>query len=408
MKIRCKYDKLVPVEDLKFHPKNRNIHTKAQIERLAQILDYQGWRYPVKVSNRSGFVPSGHGRILAAKLNKWKKVPVNFQDYDSDEQEYADVQADNAIARWAELDMAGINEDLGDLGPDFNIDMIGIKNLTIDVAEKQGKCGDDELPLRIEKRAKKGDIFKLGNHRLMCGTSTVHNSVEILFDGKKADTCFTSPPYNLGKTVGLRNSKFTKSAYTEFEDNQSPKEYFDFLKDFVEVAMRFSDIQFVNIQLLAGNKTALPEFWYYFKSNLIDMIIWDKEHGAPAGMTPRVLNSIFEFVFIFSSKTNPKKTIPNGPGFQGTMPNIFRLNPIGKKDELAKSHGAVFPVAFAEHFVKNFSNKIVYEPFSGSGTTLIACEKWSRKCYAMEIDPHYCDLTIARWEKFTGQVAKKL
>lgn len=134
--IRCNFDKLVNPSSLKAFPKNRNKHSKEQVERLSRIIEYQGWRYPVKVSNRSGFVTSGHGRIEAALLKNWSSVPVNYQDYDSDEQEYADVQADNAIASWAELDFSGINSDLGDLGPDFDIDFLGLKNFLLEPAER--------------------------------------------------------------------------------------------------------------------------------------------------------------------------------------------------------------------------------------------------------------------------------
>lgn len=136
MKVRCLYDKLVPISDLKPHPKNRNKHPKEQIERLAKILDYQGVRYPAKVSNLSGCITSGHGRIEAAKLNGWTEFPVNFQDYDDEAQEYADVQADNAIASWAELDFSGINADLGDLGPELDLEMLGIRSFTVDAAER--------------------------------------------------------------------------------------------------------------------------------------------------------------------------------------------------------------------------------------------------------------------------------
>lgn len=139
MKVHCAYDEMVSLQDLKSHPKNRNKHPKEQIERLAKILEYQGWRYPVKVSNRSGFVTSGHGRIDAARVNGWDTVPVNYQDYDSDEQEYADVQADNAIASWAELDLSGVNEDLADLGPDFDLDLLGIEDFVLEPAEKEIK-----------------------------------------------------------------------------------------------------------------------------------------------------------------------------------------------------------------------------------------------------------------------------
>lgn len=147
MKVHCLHDGLEKTKDLKPHPKNRNAHPEDQIKRLAEILKFQGWRYPVKVSKRSGFVTSGHGRIEAARLNGWKEVPVNFQDYESDEQEYADVQADNAIASWAELDLSGINSDIGDLGPDFDLDLLGIKDFVLDVTDFQepNQKGDPKL-----------------------------------------------------------------------------------------------------------------------------------------------------------------------------------------------------------------------------------------------------------------------
>src|SRR5271166_3017180 len=115
MIIRCLYDKLVPISDLRLNPDNRNKHPKDQIKRLAEILEYQGWRYPVKVSKASGFVTSGHGRIEAAKLNEWAEVPVNFQEYESAEQEYADTIADNSIASWSELDLDSIKQDIENL-----------------------------------------------------------------------------------------------------------------------------------------------------------------------------------------------------------------------------------------------------------------------------------------------------
>lgn len=137
MKIHCLYDALVPTHELKPHAKNHNIHPVEQIERLAKILEYQGWRYPIKVSKRSGFITSGHGRLEAAKLLKLPSVPVNFQDYESEEVEIADLHADNAIASWAELDLSGINADIGEFGPEFDIDLLGIKHFTIDVSEKE-------------------------------------------------------------------------------------------------------------------------------------------------------------------------------------------------------------------------------------------------------------------------------
>lgn len=136
MKIHCLFDQMLPINELEPHPRNRNKHPKDQIERLAKILEYQGWRYPIKISSLSGKITSGHGRLEAAKLLDMKEVPVVMQDYDDEVMEYADVQADNAIAAWAEMDLSGINMDIGDLGP-FDLELLGIKDFKVDRAEKR-------------------------------------------------------------------------------------------------------------------------------------------------------------------------------------------------------------------------------------------------------------------------------
>ena len=140
MKIHCLYDEIVPISVLLtlFHPKNRNNHPISQIKRLGEILEYQGVRYPVKISRRSGKITSGHGRVLAADMKGWDSFPVNYQDYDDEVHEYSDLQADNAIASWAELDLSGIHTDIGELGP-FNLELLGMKDFKVDASEKPKK-----------------------------------------------------------------------------------------------------------------------------------------------------------------------------------------------------------------------------------------------------------------------------
>lgn len=151
MIIHCLYDELVDIKKLKPNPKNRNSHPSDQIERLAKILTYQGWRYPVKVSKRSGFITSGHGRLEAAKKNGWKQVPVNFQDYESDEQEYADLQADNLIALESEMDLGKIQNDVLEFGPEFDVDMLGKLNFHIGPIEFQPGSLDEQDRLDEKK-----------------------------------------------------------------------------------------------------------------------------------------------------------------------------------------------------------------------------------------------------------------
>jgi hypothetical protein len=150
MKIHCKYDELKDPRSLKDHPKNRNKHSVAQVERLAALYKYHEIRHPIIVSKLSGYIVAGHGRKMAAIKAGLKEFPVVYQDFDSPEAEYAFMQADNAIALWAEIDYSGINQDLVDLGPDFDINMLGIKDFTLDPInfeagniEDQGKL--DEL-----------------------------------------------------------------------------------------------------------------------------------------------------------------------------------------------------------------------------------------------------------------------
>ena len=140
IKLHCKYDELVDPAALMNHPKNRNKHGQDQIERLAEMFKYHGIRHPIIVSNRTKCIVAGHGRKLAAIRAGIKKYPVVYQDFKNDEAEYAFIQADNAIALWAEMDLAGINADLSELdGSDFNIDMLGIRDFTVDISEKPKK-----------------------------------------------------------------------------------------------------------------------------------------------------------------------------------------------------------------------------------------------------------------------------
>jgi hypothetical protein len=143
--VHCKYDELVSVGKLKPFEKNRNKHSPEQIERLAKLLGYQGIRAPIVVSKLSGCIVKGHGTLAAIKENGWKQAPVVFQEFADSDQEYSYVQSDNAIAEWAELDLSGINSDIGDLGPEFDVDMLGIKDFLLDPAEKETLEGKGSL-----------------------------------------------------------------------------------------------------------------------------------------------------------------------------------------------------------------------------------------------------------------------
>lgn len=132
MEIRAKEIQVVDIDSLVLNPKNNNKHPKEQIERLSKLIAYQGFRNPVVVSKRTGFVLAGHGRIEAAKMAGLKDVPVMYQDFENEAQEYAYLTSDNAIGHWSELDLSAINTEMLDLGPDFDIDLLGIKDFVIE------------------------------------------------------------------------------------------------------------------------------------------------------------------------------------------------------------------------------------------------------------------------------------
>lgn len=151
MEIKAKKIEKELVSKIKPNPKNRNNHSKEQIERLCKIIMYQGFRNPLIISNRSGYLVAGHGRLLAAKELGIKEVPVIYQDFDDEDQEYTAAVSDNAISSWAELDLSGINADIPELGP-FDIDLLGIKDFTVvpefepGTLEDQGKL-DEKKPV---------------------------------------------------------------------------------------------------------------------------------------------------------------------------------------------------------------------------------------------------------------------
>lgn len=166
MKIAIKEIVLVDPRELKPHPHNKKLrkHSKEAIERTALVLEYQGWRYPIIVSNQSGYINVGHKRQMAALLRGWEKVPVSYQDFESDEQEISNVISDNAMNEWDAIDRAGVNDLVVDLGPDFNVDWLGLKDFTLDIADKFEGDPDAVPDTPKEAKTKRGELWLLGGY----------------------------------------------------------------------------------------------------------------------------------------------------------------------------------------------------------------------------------------------------
>ena len=264
--------------------------------------------------------------------------------------------------------------------------------------EDQGAQIDKAEELRVKWGVELGQLWQLGEHRLICGDCTDKTVVDRVMDGDKASITFTSPPYNAGKTPTEVKTK-TSGKYKDYSDNLSQHEYYKFLKSFTDLSLEISEFAFINIQMLSNNKIAFIEYLMNYKNKLADIVIWDKSRSQPA-MAENVLNSEFEFILIFG-KENATRKMPGK--FRGTISNIYHGQPQSENELGANTHAATMPLDFAEWVIANFSNEFLYEPFLGSGTTLIACERLNRKCRAVEISPAYCAVAIQRWVDMTGQ-----
>jgi DNA modification methylase len=395
--VHCNYDELRPIKEFKPHPKNRNDHSREQVERLAEIFNFQGVRKPIYNSTLSGCITAGHGRLLAAKYMKMESFPAEWQEYADADQEQIDVTSDNAIALWAELDLAGINEDLGNLGP-FDIDLLGIEGFEIDVADKYDEVDADAAPsVPKEAKSKPGELWLLGKHRLLCGDSTKREDVERLRAGEVADMVFTDPPYGVSyqsdmsaKEAKARNRR--KDGKEVANDSLSGAE----LQSFLAAALNGWPLKpggafyvcsppgnpETDFRLSLGNEFPLRQ-----------ALVWAKQ----------------QFVFGRQDYHWRHETILYGwrEGASHYFVDDRTQDTVWNFDRPHKSpeHPTMKPVELVEKAIQNSSrkNEIVYDGFGGSGTTLIASEKAGRRCRTIELSPSYCDVILDRFAKFTGR-----
>jgi hypothetical protein len=224
--------------------------------------------------------------------------------------------------------------------------------------------------------------------------------------GERAAICFTSPPYNAGESSKLTGNTHVKDNFyqEEYSDNQSEGAYLDLLRGFTDLALSHCDYVFVNVQVLAGNKHAFLDYWYGYSDKFCDVAVWDKSHAAPAAAL-RVMDSRFEFVLVFGG--NGSRAIGTRE-FRGMVHNVYTGSP-QRHNENADLHAATFPLDLPEYFIKTFTNdgEIVFEPFNGTGTTLLACHNLNRKCRAIEISPAYVAVSLQRMSDAFPNIAIK-
>ena len=371
------------------YEKNPRKNDKA-VQYVAESIKEFGFKVPIVV-DADGIIVAGHTRYKAAKKLKLKEVPVIIADDLTEEQVKAYRLADNKVAEQAEWDMDLLNEELGELF-DFDMELFGFDFMQEEYHEDETIEEDYEVVVPEQPRSKVGEIYQLGEHRLMCGDATSADDVEKLMDGEKADMVFTDPPYALfGNSTGVAgvcDDKMTRPFFLSiFQRLKENTKLFAHIYTCCDWHSAFS------LQAMA-KQAGLTEK---------NLCIWDKGDGGLGSM----YQQCYEMVWFFGN--SPLATHANGKVKSGERTingksNIWRYKRVRSNGRV---HNAQKPVEMVEFAIGNSCEEYesVLDLFGGSGTTLIACEQLNRRCFMMELDPKYVDVIIDRWETFTGEKA---
>jgi len=403
------------------HPYENNPRKNdAAVKYVAESIKQFGFKVPI-VIDKDGIIVAGHTRYKAAKKLKLKTVPCIVADDLTDDQVKAFRLADNKVSEKAEWDFDLLAIEMDDLF-DFDMAAFGFEDETEETEPQEVTEDDYEITEAVKPRAKQGDIYQLGNHRLMCGSSTNIHDVEKLMNGNKAKVLFTSPPY---------------SDMREYEGGKNLD--VDNIATFIAVYRLFTDYQCVNLGIQRKENAIVPYWDEYIKIaqesgyKLMAWNVWDKQQCGSIGQQSAFFPIRHEWIFVFGTEfyeinatwEKKEESINNNRSRKvrqkdGSMKYSTKGDTSGKYKQMESVlpmypeltanralHPAVFPVALPAEYIQAMTNKddIVIEPFCGSGTTLIACEQLGRKCYGMELEPKYVDVIIDRWEKLTGQKA---
>ncbi len=382
-------DKLIP------YVRNSRTHSDAQIAQIAASIKEFGWTNPILVDAENGII-AGHGRLMAARKLGYKEVPVIELKDMTETQKRAYVIADNQLALNAGWDFSLLSLELADLKEQgFEMDVLGFDPKELDKLlepeQVDGLTDEDAVPeAPVEPKTKLGDIYQLGNHRLMCGDSTSIDAVEKLMDGQKADMVFTDPPYGM-----FLDTNYDSMFAADKSHRKTGKRFDEVVGDHEDFAP-----ELISTIFAAFHDTDEIFIWGadYFSELLPDRkngswIVWDKRTNENMD---KVSGNTFELCW---SKQKHKRLIARilWSGHHGMQ----------RDDTKTRVHPTQKPVELASWFFENWGKNciVVADLFGGSGSTLIACEKTNRHAMLMELDPKYCDVIVKRWEDFTGKKA---
>lgn len=362
-------------DQLLANPRNFRLHPKHQQDALEGVLNEVGWVDDVIVNQRTGFVIDGHLRVSLAQ-RRGEKVPVKYVDL-TDSEEALILATFDPISALAIAD----KEQLDHLLREVTTSDAAVMQMLADLAEESGVVSFNDEPAGLtdaddvpeppaDPITKPGDLWTLGRHRLLCGDSTNRADVDRLMGGAKADMVFTDPPYNVGYK------------YSAYDDHKTQAEYVAFLQAAIPM----------HCNAIVNNGNTKTEEMALAFGKPFHVGIWLKLNA----MSPSAISSfsVWEPVYFYGKF----KRRPGNDVFDYPISN--------QKD--TGSHTCPKPLTMCTDLLTAFHDGgLVYDPFLGSGSTLIACEQLGRTCYGMELDPIYCDVIVRRWENHTGETASR-
>jgi DNA modification methylase len=406
------------IQNLIPYARNARTHSKRQIRQIAESIRSFGFTNPVLV-NRSRMIIAGHGRVDAAKLLGMKSVPTICLENLNEDEIRAYILADNRLAEKAGWDNSILAIELQhltsvDLGFDVSITGFEVGEIDLILQEEAAGKQEEQEPVEISSGppvTKPGDIWLLGDHRLICGNALEASTYSALMDGQKADVVFADPPYNVkidGNVCGkgaIRHREFAMAS-----GEMSEAQFFDFLCSALSLLERHScdgSVHFICMDwrhaaevLLAGKKAY---------DTLLNLCVWTKDNGGMGSF----YRSQHELIFVFRKGKDPHRNNVQLGRFGRNRTNVWcypgvnTLSKSGSEGNLLALHPTVKPVAMIADAILDCSARadIVLDNFSGVGSTILAAERVGRVCCAIEIDPLYVDTAVKRWEKHTGERA---
>lgn len=371
----------IPIHELKPYENNPREHPIRQLQAITDSIKRFGFKGSILI-DRNNVIVAGHARYEAAAAAGLSEITCEYADGLTDDEIIAYRILDNKIAEMGYDNIEKLDLEIKKI-PDFNFAEFSIEIPTFEKIN-EGLCDENDIPgLVSEPITKLGDIWLLGNHRLMCGDSTMIDDVEKLMNGEKADMVFTDPPYGIDEETdrdfASRTRKCKGNKFDKIIGDKSIQTAID------------------SFNLCTSLQIPTMVFWganYYCHSipESGNWLVWDKRIEE----NQRDMNSDCELAWV-KSKANSVRI------FRHLWKGMIK----GSENGQARCHPTQKPIALAEWCFNEYGKdaKTILDLFGGSGSTLIACEKTNRKCFMMELSPQYCDVIIKRWEKFTGQDA---